>query len=286
MVWSKYFLSLLLSIIIKLQLKNMLSTIKRFYFGCGYLLVASAFLLSCRANKDLQLIQDTWPTKKLSGMPGAHSDYKIKVNDNLFVSIISSNVDMNETYNPSIAGIGRAINNIWQTLPGQFLYGYLVDPDGTISLPSIGKVAVAGLTINECEIKVKAKAEEYLKGVIAKVRLLSYKITVMGEIANPGVYYNYNPEFTVFDALSAAGGLTPSAKLSKVLVLRRTDEGSKTITLNLNSYTTLESEAYFLEPNDVVIVPPAHYKNAQLSLPFYTALLSTVTTFLLILKVI
>ena len=144
---------------------------------------------------------------------------------------------------------------------------------------------MAGLTIIECEAKIKTKAEEYLKEVTAKVRLLSYKITVMGEIVSPGVYYNYNPEFTVFDALSIAGGLTPAAKLSKVLVLRRTDEGSKTITLNLNSQSALASEAYFLEPNDVVVVPAAMYKNAQMSLPFYTALLTTITTFILFWKI-
>ena len=108
----------------------------------------------------------------------------------------------------------------------------------------------------------------------------------MGEVTSPGVYYGYNPEFTIFDAISNAGGLTSSAKLSKVLVLRRTVEGSKTMTLNLGSESALASDGYFLEPNDVVLIPPAKYKNAQLSLPFYTALLSTITTFLLILKVI
>ncbi len=219
-------------------------------------------------------------------MPQTHSDYRIKVNDNLFVSILSSNLDMNEIYNPSTAGTNRSINNIWQTLPGQFLYGYLVDSDGTVDLPGLGKIEVVGLTLDECEAKIKSKAEEYLKEVTAKVRLLSYKITVMGEINSPGVYYNYNPEFTILDALSSAGGLTSSARLDKVLVLRRTDDGSKTITLNLRSQTSLASEAYFLEPNDVVVVSPARYKNAQLGLPFYTALLSTITTFLLILRVI
>jgi polysaccharide biosynthesis/export protein len=250
------------------------------------LAMAVLLLSSCRSNKDLLYLSDATPARKMTGLPQVHSDYKIKLNDNLFVSIVSSNVEMNDIYNPSTVGMGRTINNLWQTLQGQFLYGYLVDADGSISLPALGKVNVVGLTLIECEAKIKAKAEEYLKEVTAKVRLLNYKVTVMGEVTNPGVYYNFNPEFTIFDALGSAGGATPSAKLNKILVLRRVGDGSKTITLDLSSQTALASEGYFLEPNDVVVIPPAKYKNAQLGLPFYTTVLSTVTTFILVLNYI
>jgi len=262
----------------------MLSKLIATRFGWLQLVTLLSLLVSCRSNKDLQYISDTWPSKTLTGMPQAHSDYKIKVSDNLFVSVISSNPEMNEIYNPSTAGTTRSINNIWQTLSGQFLYGYMVDPDGTLSLPGLGKVEVVGLSLIDCETKIKSKAEEYLKDVTVKVRLLNYKITVMGEVNSPGVYYNYNAEYTVFDALSSAGGLTSAAKYDKVLVLRRTESGSKTFTLNLNSGYALNSEGYFLEPNDVVIAPPARYKNAQLGLPFYTTMLATITTFLLVLS--
>ncbi len=253
-------------------------------FGWYPLLIMVGLLTSCRTNNDLSYIRDTWPSKKLSGMPQAQNDYKIKINDNLFVSLLSTNLDMNDIYNPATVGAGRSITNVWQTLSGQFLYGYLVDSDGTIALPSLGKLQVVGLTILECEAKIKSKAEEYLKEVTAKVRLLSYKITVMGEVNKPDVYYNYNPEFTIFDALSSAGGLTTSARLDNVIVLRRVEDGSRTITLNLNSQSALASDGYFLEPNDVVVVSPARYRNAQLGLPFYSTLLSTITTFILILN--
>jgi polysaccharide biosynthesis/export protein len=251
------------------------------------MVVLASVLVSCRLSSDLSYIKDTWPEKKLTGVPKEHSDYKLKVNDNLYVSIVSSNLEMNDVYNPSTAGgLGRSLNNVWQTLPGQYLYGFLVEPEGTISLPAFGKIDVSGLTLLECEAKIKSKAEEYLKEVVVKVRLLSHKVTVMGEVTTPGVYYNYNPEFTIFDALTNANGVTAAAKLDKVLVLRRTEDGSKTITINLKSETALGSEAYFMEPNDVVIVPPAYFRSAQLSLPFYTTLLSTITTFVLILNFI
>jgi polysaccharide export outer membrane protein len=160
----------------------------------------------------------------------------------------------------------------------------VVDADGTVTLPSIGKIKVAGLTMKEAEGKIETKAKEYLKEVTAKVRLMNYKITVMGEVFNPGVYYNYNYEYTIFDAISQAQGVKNSAKLERVLVLRQTPEGSQSFILNLNSKSALTSPAYFLEPNDVVVISPSKYKNVELRLPLYTAALSTVTTLFLILN--
>jgi polysaccharide biosynthesis/export protein len=230
---------------------------------------------SCRSNKDLSYFTDA--QKTITGNPPPNEEYRVQVNDNLYVSVISPNVEMNELYNPAVVGNQRSINNVWQNIQGQFVQGYMVEPDGTITLPSIGKIAVNGLTIREVEGKIKSKAQEYLKDVTAKVRLLNYKVTVIGEVNSPGVYYNYNYEYTIFDALSSAGGITNSAKLEKVLVLRRTKNGSQTFTLDMNSQSALSSPAYFLEPNDVIVVQPSKYKNVQLRLPIYTAAISTVT---------
>jgi polysaccharide biosynthesis/export protein len=243
-----------------------------------WLLVCVTLLLfsSCRSNRDLSYLRDA-SNKAIAGSPGPNEEYRLQVNDNLYVSVISQNSDMNDLYNPAVVGNERSINNVWQNIQGQLVQGYMVEPDGTITLPAIGKIPVVGLTIREAEGKIKTKAQEYLKDVTAKVRLLNYKVTVIGEVNSPGVYYNYNYEFTVFDALSSAGGITNSAKLDKVLVLRRTKNGSQTYTLNMNSQSALGSPAYFLEPNDVVVVQPSRYKNVQLRLPIYTAAISTVT---------
>lgn len=241
----------------------------------SFCLILIAFS-SCRSNKDLSYLMDAANNKTVNNPP-ANEEYRVQINDNLYVSVISPNSDMNELYNPAVVGNNRNINNVWQNLEGQFVQGYMVEPDGTVTLPSIGKIAVVGLTIREAETKIKAKAQEYLKDVTAKVRLLNYKVTVIGEVNDPGVYYNYNYEYTVFDAISSAGGITNAAKLEKVLVLRRTKTGSQTYTLNMNSLSALSSPAYFLEPNDVVMIQPSKYKNVQLRLPIYTAAISTIT---------
>lgn len=213
--------------------------------------------------------------------------YKIKINDNLFVSIVSANPELNEIYNPATAGAGRLggnTGNIWDSQSGQFIFGYMVDVDGFITLPSIGNIHVVGMTIPECEAEIEVKANQYLKDVTAKVRLLNYKATILGEVRNPGVYFNYNPDFTVMDLLSMAGGTVNTSALDDVLVVRQFGSKSQTFKLNLNSAEALNSDAYNILPNDIVIVQPAKFKNLELRLPIYTLVLSTITTFLLVLN--
>src|SRR5690606_31014035 len=107
----------------------------------------------------------------------------------------------------------------------------------TCALPIsiVGKINIIGKTMREAEETIRQAAQQYLKEVTAKVRVINYKITVMGEVEQPGVYFNYNYEYTVLDAISAAEGINNAADLRNVLVLRQTSEGSKSFKLNLNS---------------------------------------------------
>lgn len=212
--------------------------------------------------------------------------YKIKVNDNLYVSLVSTNPELDEIYNPATVGNPRMGGgaNIWNDLSTQYVHGYMVDLDGSITLPTMGKINVLGLTIPECEEEIQSKANQYLKNVTAKVRLLNYKVTVMGEVNGPGVYFNYNSVFTVFDAISMAGGIKNTAALNNILVVREVGNKSQTYKLDLNHAASLTSDGFNILPNDVVIVQPARFKDFELKLPIYSVLLSTVTTFLLVLN--
>ena len=111
---------------------------------------------------------------------------------------------------------------------------------------------------------------------------MSYKVTVMGEVKNPGTYYNYSNNITVLEAISMANGITDFASISRVLVMRPTDKGSKSYRLNMTSKELLASEAFFLLPNDVVYVEPDKYKNVKLNSTTYSLALSSVTALLAI----
>ncbi len=255
---------------------------------CWVLILTLSMLTSCRSHKDLTLLRDLKGETNLVPRSVLDFRYKINVNDNLYVSIVSTNLELNEIYNPATIGLGRGgtNSNIWGTQSSQYVYGYLVDLDGSITLPTIGKIHVLGLTIPECELEIQAKATQYLKDVTAKVRLLNYKVTVLGEVLSPGVYYNYNQEFTVFDAISMASGTKNTAALNNVLVVREFGNKSQTFNLDLNSANALNSEAFNVQPNDVIIVQPAPFKNFELRLPIYSLVLSSITTFLLVLNYI
>jgi polysaccharide biosynthesis/export protein len=202
-------------------------------------------LSACRSHKDLTLMNDLKGETNLVPRSVLDYRYKIKINDNLFVSIVSANPELNEIYNPATAGSGRQANNnntVWNSQSGQFIFGYMVDIDGFITLPSIGKIHVVGMTIPECETEIESKANQYLKDVTAKVRLLNYKATILGEVTNPGVYFNYNPDFTILDLLSMAGGTKNTSALNNVLVVRQFGSKSQTFKIDLNSADALNSD--------------------------------------------
>lgn len=259
---------------------------KRFSNCIIIALIIVLALSSCRSHKDLTMLRNAGDSTKLviSHKPVL---YRIKENDNLYVSLISNNPEMNDIYNPSTVGFPRNLSSssIWFSLTSQYVFGFIVDHEGFITLSGIGKVHVQGMTIEECEKEVEAIASQYLKNVTAKVRLLNFKITVLGEVTRPDVYYSYNTEFTVFDAISVANGVKNTASINTVLVIREVGvDKRKTYRLDLQNTNSLNSEGFNLKPNDVVIVQPAKFKNFELKLPVYSIVISSITTFLLVLN--
>ncbi|MFA8434742.1 MAG: polysaccharide biosynthesis/export family protein [Marinifilaceae bacterium] len=239
---------------------------------------------SCRSSRNLVYLKDIKGHELQRGLPVAIPEYLIKTNDNLYVNIQSLNPEVNKLFNPS-QGIGfeSGTQQMYGQLSGQYLNGYHVNAEGDIKLPVLGNISVAGLSIPVAQERIQAKADEYLKEATVKLKLLSYKVTVMGEVSSPGVYYNYNNSLTVLEAISMANGITDYARIKKVLVMRPTDKGSETFRIDLSSKNLLASEAFFLLPNDVVYVEPHRHKNTQLNSSIYSLLLSAITTVILVL---
>lgn len=252
-----------------------------------FLFVTSLFLTSCKTSKDMVYLNNTQDKEILKGMPSSVSEYIIKTNDNLYVDIQSMSPEVNALFNPSQGtGMQSGTQQNYGQLSGQYLNGFQVDLSGNVTLPIIGKVALAGKNLKEALETIQAKADEYIKDATVKVKLLSFKVTVLGEVKKPGVYYNYNNQMTVLDGISMASGVTDYGRIQKVLVLRPTDKGSKTFRLDLSNKKFLSSEAFFLQPNDVVYVEPDKYKNVKLNSPIFSLFLSTISTLILALNVL
>jgi len=247
---------------------------------CALFILFSLF--SCTSAKKLTYFQDLTPNETLKGLPRPAPVYKIRLSDNLFVGIYSQDPEMNKLYDPS--GTSNQASVAFEGAASRAVNGNIVSPDGTISLPALGKIKVEGKTIREAEELIHTAAKEFLKEVSVKVRVLTYKITVIGEVKVPGVYYNYNDYLTIFDAIALAQGTTDFAKLQEVLVTRNIPGGTKTYTMDLNSKTSFQSDGYYLLPGDVVFLQPARNKGLAQKLPLAGVIVGSISALLLLLN--
>ena len=125
---------------------------------------------------------------------------------------------------------------------------------------------------------MQRKVDSHYKDTFVDCKLLSFKFTILGEVKVPGSYVNYNNFLTVLEAIGRAGGVGDYGNRERVLVVRPTEKGSKTYQINLQDKKLLSSEAYFLQPNDVVIVEPVKQKIFNLNLPTITFILTSITS--------
>lgn len=256
-----------------------------FLFGVISILALS--FISCRSTKNMKYMNDLYNNEIKQGLPVKAPDYLIKPGDNLYVNVQSMNMDVNQLFSPT-----KSINNSGGTqsdfgqVSSQYLNGYLVNQMGKILLPVIGEVKVANLTEETAQDSVQKGVNEYYKDASVKVKILTYKITVLGEVRNPGVYFNYNKSITILEALGLANGTTGFASIRKVLVLRTTATGNKSFRLDLTGKNVMDSEAFYLLPNDVLYIEPDKYINQGLNTNLFSMTLAAISTTILILSYI
>ena len=240
-------------------------------------------LFSCRNSKDLIYLNDAANNEIIKGL---QTEYILKSGDILYVSIKSMNPEVNILFNPEsnmeVSG-GSYGYQKYTTPSGAYLYGFEIDIDGNLKLPMLGKINLLGTPISQVESIVQKKADEFLNDAIVKVKLLNFKVTVTGEVRNPGTYYNYNNSITVIEAIALASGNTDFASIKKVMVVRTLPDSNKTYTLDLSSKKIYLSDAFYLQPNDYVIVQPDKYKNFQLNSQAYSLIFSSMSILLAVL---
>jgi len=138
--------------------------------------------------------------------------------------------------------------------------GYLIDSDGNIDFPVIGKLKMSGIKRSEAIEMIKQNLKSYVNSPTVLIRILNYKVTVLGEVKNPGTFTIPNERITLPEALGIAGDLLITGVRKNVLVIRDVD-GKKTETrVDLTSSSLFSSPVYYLQQNDVVYVQPNRAK--------------------------
>ena len=231
---------------------------------------------SCRSNKDVVYLQDIDVSEKIK----AECEYKTVVHIDDLLSIIVSCDDLEAAvpFNTPMIGLGREVNSSGQ----QAAYGYLVDKDGCIDFPVIGRIKVDGISRNELAELLKERLSRYLKNPIVTVQFLNFKVTVLGEVKNPGSYRVYSERVSILDALGMAGDLQINAKRKNVLVMRENGDNKEFARLDLTQSGFIHSPYFYLQQNDVVYVEPTRGRvlggNASAFLPYILSGISTLVT--------
>ncbi len=188
------------------------------------------------------------------------NEYKIQSSDNLIVKMTSFDSELSGVINQSS-------NSISLTDPKGFLYfnSYTVSEVGDISLPLLGDINVGNKTIYEIKELIELELQEYVKFPSVNVKLSNYQVTILGEVKSPGLKYYYDSKLTVFQALGLAQDLTPFADRRKVKLIRETPNGTMVMPLDLTKTNIMESDYYFLKPNDVIYVEPSKARSFSLN---------------------
>ncbi len=156
---------------------------------------------------------------------------------------------------------------------------YIVDINGDIMFPVLGRIHVEGLKKTELIDLMENKLATLLKDPVVTVRFLNYAVTVMGEVNRPGRYGSSTERMTILDALGAAGDLTPYGLRNNVLVTRETDGKLSFARLDLNSEEIFTSPYYYLQQNDVIYVSPNKVRAiSSQNLSLYFSMISTLAS--------
>ncbi|WP_394801817.1 polysaccharide biosynthesis/export family protein [Pontibacter silvestris] len=220
---------------------------------------------SCVSNKDLIYLQNQ-KLSKLTPTNVATADfvYKIKPSDVLSVKVQSIQPEITNIFNITIGQAGTV-----QSDPGNlYLSGYVVDENGFINLPTVGKVKVTGYTVNEAQRVVQKEVDKYIRNANVIVKLTSFRVTVLGDVNRPGQYYIFNAKATILEGLALAGDLSESGSRKNVKLIRQTEGGSEVVLIDLTDPDLMQSEYYYLLPNDALYVQPqtAYIKRNNLTL--------------------
>ncbi|MFD1613933.1 polysaccharide biosynthesis/export family protein [Gelatiniphilus marinus] len=236
--------------------------------------LVSFFLTSCKTKQDIVYFQNAKNFETIVDTDTFRAKLKIGDIVSIYVSVYSSgDIDPAKPYNIQM-----------QTGQGQGrLIDYLIDVDGNIDFPVLGKVKLVGLTIEEAKnlFKEKFSKGELLKDPVIIMRVLNFRITVAGEVRNPGVYQVSGERVSIIEALGLAGDLTIKGKRDNVMVIRDFN-GTKAITyVDLTTKEVFNSPVYYLTQNDIVYVEPNNSAISSASGDTRIGTIITITSFLL-----
>jgi polysaccharide export outer membrane protein len=244
-------------------------------------------LNACTTAKKLKYFQDLPDNNTINEIGEAHfTEPIIQSDDILSINVNTTEPEAGQIINSRNGVVpGASVNN--QTGATGTNTGYLVDREGFVEIPILGKVHLSGLTTTQAKEAVKIAAKKSFKDPIVDVRFANFKVTVLGEVNRPASYVIPNEQVTVLDAIGYAGDMTIYGKRNNVLLMRRSTGGkNQTITLDMTKKDLVNSPYFYLKQNDVIYVEPRRGRqdtNTENTVLKYITVAATVLTALVLL---
>lgn len=242
--------------------------------------VFTLILASCTSYKQVPYLQDPAVVNAIQEAQPLY-DAKIMPKDLLTITVNTTDPEAAAPFNLTVQSsinAGRTTSLTQQPV----LQQYLVNNEGNIDFPVLGRLNVGGLTKTEAEDLIREKLKPYLRETpIVTVRMANYKISVLGEVAKPGTFTVSNEKVNVLEALAMAGDMTIWGIRNNVKLIREDATGKREIIfLNLNDADIVTSPYYYLQQNDILYVTPNETKSKNSDIGQSTSLWFSATSIL------
>ena len=247
-----------------------------------WLLLLPFLLVACQSYKKVPYFQDVEVVNEANQQEKLY-DARIMPKDLLTIVVSCTNPELAIPFNLTVASsAGLAASTSSNVTTQAALQPYLVDNEGNINFPVLGELKLGGLTKREAEQLILDKLKPYMKETpIVTVRMVNYKISVIGEVARPGTFTISNEKVNLLEALAMAGDMTVYGLRDNVKLIREDANGKQQIiTLDLNNAESILSPYYWLQQNDIVYVTPNKAKARNSDIGNSTSLWFSATSIL------
>lgn len=226
----------------------MIRSMKRIFFLSTLMFLLSFFFFSCASREKIVYLQSA-----ISASETSEFETKIKPDDILSIVVSSENPEVSAPYNAVAVTLQNSNSDLNQS---NQIQTYLVDKNGFIEFPVLKKIKLSGYTKEQAIDLLKEKLKDHVADASINLRILNYKITVLGEVNKPGTYTIQSERITLLEALGQAGDLTIYGKRNTILIIR--EENGKKISqrVDITKSDFINSSFYYLAQNDVIYIEP------------------------------
>lgn len=241
-----------------------------------FLLLSLVTVISCGVPKNISYLQGLKNLEEINTKEKNHIKYKPQ--DVISILVSADDEETAIPFNANTVSNSNEENN--SRFTNKKASKYLVDSNGNIEFPILGKLKVSNLTSLEVKEMIENKLNPYIKNPIVNVKLANFKITILGEVNNPGSILIDDEQISILEAIGIAGDLKLQGKRDNLLVIRKENDKHISYKIDLTSKDIFNSPVYYLKQNDIIYIEPNRSRKKESRGNESTRILSTTSSIL------